>query len=122
MEDAVLKYAILFFAVLISGCEHERSFHGNYITADDLSKIKIGTTTQRDVRTNIGSPFMVTNKNEWLYISKEEDSLPFKEHIICSHRTYKIEFTPNGIVSNVQTADIQDLKLKFDKQDTRLKK
>ena len=118
----MFKYAILFFAFLVSGCEHEYSFHGNYITADDLSKIKIGKTTQTSIRTNIGSPFMVTNKNEWLYIAKEEDSLPFKEHVVRSHKTYKIKFNPSGIVSNIEITDVPDLKLKFDKQDTRLKK
>ena len=115
------RYILLALILLTSSCEHDHTFHGNYVTPHDLSQIKIGKSTQNDVRAILGSPFLITNKNDWIYISKQEYHMPFREHKTYKHTKYRLLFDENCVVSGVETNDIPDLKLKFDPMDTKLK-
>lgn len=118
----MVKYAVLALVIMCSGCEHDRSFHGNYVTTDDISKITVKKSSMNDVRAVLGTPFIMTRGNEWLYIYKEVDSVPFKENVVKKHKKCRISFTKDRIVDDIKITDIEDLKLKFDSQDTKLKK
>ena len=118
----MVKYAVLALVIMCSGCEHDRSFHGNYITTDDIAKITVRKSSMNDVRAVLGTPFIMTKGNEWIYIYKEVDSVPFKENVIKTHKKCRISFTKDRIVDDIKITDIEDLKLKFDSQDTKLKK
>jgi outer membrane protein assembly factor BamE (lipoprotein component of BamABCDE complex) len=93
MEAIMVKYAVLALVIMCSGCEHDRSFHGNYITTDDIAKITVRKSSMNDVRAVLGTPFIMTKGNEWIYIYKEVDSVPFKENVIKTHKKCRISFT-----------------------------
>lgn len=99
----------------LAACEHEYSVRCNHIDEKDISQIQVGKSNKDDVSKKLGTPFIVTEKNVWLYMCRHEDRTPFRDPMIKESANYRISFDEKGIVRNIEKVDLPYKKMSFDK-------
>lgn len=112
---------LLLMAVICLGltaCEHEYSVRCNHIDGKDVAQIQVGKSNKDDVSKKLGTPFIVTEKDVWLYMCRHESRTPFRDPMIMESVNYRISFDEKGIVRNVEKVDLPYKKMSFDKEYT----
>ncbi len=113
----MFTHICLFF--LLTACEVTHHHHGSYVTKDDTSKIRKGDT-QQTVRELLGTPFIETKGNTWLYIGRSEDRMPFREPIFKDRMSYLVSFDSNNKVISTEKIELTESNIQFDTNSTSI--
>jgi outer membrane protein assembly factor BamE (lipoprotein component of BamABCDE complex) len=96
-------------AMLVAACSPMVAKHGHRLEASDLERVRPGVTSREEVQRLLGSPSAVAtfDANRWYYISQRTEQLTFYQKDIVAQDVVAITFDERGIVSDVETRDIQ---------------
>ncbi|QIQ20754.1 outer membrane protein assembly factor BamE [Zophobihabitans entericus] len=103
--------AAITVSVLLSGCSFVDRWvyrpdinQGNYITAEDAAKLKVGQTKEQ-VKFILGSPMLtsVFGDNIWYYVFREQP-----HHGYISQLTYTLTFDGQNRLTDIQTSEMGD--------------
>ncbi|MBF0612716.1 MAG: outer membrane protein assembly factor BamE [Magnetococcales bacterium] len=88
----------LIILALLSGCETPIQERGNILDPKEVDRIRVGRSTQKEVKELLGSPTLVNmyNKNRWLYVHDR------RHKGTRAVNRLEITFDYNGVVQNVQ--------------------
>lgn len=105
MFKNVLQLCTLALVITLSltACTKRVDIHGNVVKQSQLDRIQIGTHSQRDVASILGSPSAsgTFNQNRWYYITEKAavHSLGVKE--VLERDIIIFDFNDKGIVSSM---------------------
>ncbi|AGN85288.1 MULTISPECIES: outer membrane protein assembly factor BamE [Enterobacteriaceae] len=104
MRCKMLTAAAAVLLMLTAGCSTvERVVYrpdinqGNYLTPNDVSKIRVGMT-QQQVAYALGTPMMTDpfGSNTWFYVFRQQPG-----HEDVSQQTLTLTFSSNGVLTNM---------------------
>jgi outer membrane protein assembly factor BamE len=104
MRCKMLTAAAAVLLMLTTGCSTvERVVYrpdinqGNYLTPNDVSKIRVGMT-QQQVAYALGTPMMTDpfGSNTWFYVFRQQPG-----HEDVSQQTLTLTFSSNGVLTNM---------------------
>ena len=110
------RYIGVMVVLLLAGCEKEASVRGNFVT--DISQIKEGSTNKEGVLKAIGSPFLMTKDNRWVYLGRRELRAPFLHPEVESSVDYVIHFNDKDVVTKIEKPNFQRKEVKYDSDNT----
>mgnify|MGYP005843070961 CR=1 FL=1 len=95
------KFSIVLLAFLILGCSTVYKI-GKEFDPTNISKIKIGVTTQQDIINYFGQPYRkgIANGDEVFYYTNEQIIFEKDRNVKKEGNSLLIEFDSNGIVKN----------------------
>jgi len=109
-------------AVLVS-CTPTIETRGNFIDAERMDKMAIGSSTRMDVMDTWGSPTTVDpfNDKNWFYIGEKIELKPFTQFELLQRQVVAVQFDDQGIISQIKTLDknaAQDVDISSDSTPT----
>ena len=110
------RYIGIALILFLTACEKEAAVRGNFVT--NISQIQEGKASKEDVLKAIGSPFLMTKDNRWVYIGRRELRAPFLSPKVESSVDYVIYFDEKDIVKKIEKPAFNGKDIKFDKGDT----
>jgi outer membrane protein assembly factor BamE (lipoprotein component of BamABCDE complex) len=107
-----LPVATLACAALLAGCEEQVYVRGNMPDARQLSEIKPGQTTRRQVSDILGAPSTTATfeKEIWYYIGGKVKTVSFFEPELLDRKVVTVHFDKKGVVDKVEKKDSTDVK------------
>lgn len=114
------RIIIISCCVFCLGCERDYTHRGNYITEDDVASVVVGKSSKKDIQKRLGSAFLMTKSNDWIYMGRGESRAPFKHPIVESSFGYIVSFDNKDIVKSVRKIDATLEQIELDKENTRV--
>lgn len=95
------KFKIILLLILLFGCSTVYKI-GREFDFNNVSKIKIGSTTQKEIINFFGQPLRngISNGNEVFYYSNETITFNHDKTVKQDGNSLLIEFDENGVVKN----------------------
>ena len=110
------RYIGIALILFLTACEKEAAVRGNFVT--NISQIHEGKTTKDYVLKAIGSPFLMTKDNRWVYIGRRELRAPFLHPEVESSVDYIIHFDDKDVVKKIEKPGFKGKDVKYDKGNT----
>lgn len=114
------RIIIISCCVFCLGCERDYAHRGNYITEDDVAAVVVGKSSKKDVQKHLGSAFLMSKDNTWVYMGRGESRAPFKHPVVENSCGYVVSFDNKDIVKSVRKIDAGIVKIELDKESTRV--
>lgn len=95
---------------LLSGCSPTISNHGHIPDPELMKEIRIGKTTENQVRNLLGTPSTVApfDKKAWYYIGDRTSQIAFLDPEILKREVVIIHFDDKGVVRQVEKLNKKD--------------
>ncbi len=92
--------------IVLAACATNTNYHGKFIEAKDLDKIKVNTHNKQDVFRIIGSPTFEskTKYNKWFYLYKKNLAHLIKQDKVLAKQTVCITFNDQDKVISINKA------------------
>ena len=93
-----------------AACSPVVATRGNLIDNDRFDRIAVGRSTANDVANVFGSPTTIStfDRRTWYYIGQRTEKVAFFDPEIVERRVVRIEFSPTGVVSQIEDLDLED--------------
>ncbi|MEZ5667260.1 MAG: outer membrane protein assembly factor BamE [Alphaproteobacteria bacterium] len=90
---------------LASACEGVVDRRGYRAEQRDVQQIQIGTSTEQDVLTIMGTPTVRStfDENTWYYIGSETETWAFMRPELVDRNIIEVQFDPAGYVAAIET-------------------
>jgi outer membrane protein assembly factor BamE (lipoprotein component of BamABCDE complex) len=91
------------FGVTLASCTPVVAKRGNTIDDDQLSQVVVGVSRREDVASVLGTPTQMGTFDDkvWYYIGQRTEQEAFFDPELKEQKIVTVEFTPEGVVSNV---------------------
>lgn len=109
MSRRTLKLTLPALALLgLGACTPTIDNHGHRFDADMAGAIVPGVTSKQEVAQLMGSPSALATfeDNQWYYVAQKTERKSFYQAQITDQQVLAITFGDDGLVSNVERADL----------------
>jgi outer membrane protein assembly factor BamE (lipoprotein component of BamABCDE complex) len=106
MKSALLKLATtMVAAALLTGCAGIRAHRGAVLDTELTSAIQVGVDNKDSVAKTLGRPSFTGefDENDWYYVSRDTQTLAFREPRVAKQTVLHVRFDPAGNVAAVNT-------------------
>ena len=106
MKSALLKLATtMVAAALLSGCAGIRAHRGAVLDSELTSAIQVGVDNKDSVAKTLGRPSFTGefDENDWYYVSRDTQTLAFREPRVAKQTVLHVRFDAAGNVAAVNT-------------------
>jgi outer membrane protein assembly factor BamE (lipoprotein component of BamABCDE complex) len=111
------NFLAAFFILILSSCVSRLEKHGYMFDMSDHEMVQEGVTSKDRVLTMMGSPTLVTNFDDevWIYYSEDVRHFLFFDPKIVDRKIMVLRFDKNNLVSELKNFGLDDDKkdLKF---------
>ena len=106
MKSALLKLATtIVAAALLTGCAGIRAHRGAVLDTELTSAIQVGVDNKDSVAKTLGRPSFTGefDENDWYYVSRDTQTLAFREPRVAKQTVLHVRFDAAGNVAAVNT-------------------
>ena len=106
MKSALLKLATtILAAALLSGCAGIRAHRGAVLDPELTSAIQVGVDNKDSVAKTLGRPSFTGefDENDWYYVSRDTQTLAFRDPRVAKQTVLHVRFDPAGNVAAVNS-------------------
>lgn len=104
MKSAVFKVATAVVgAALLTGCVGIRDHRGHVLDQELVQAVQVGVDNKTSVAATLGRPTFVGqfNENEWFYVSRDTQTLAFRDPRVTQQTVLRVRFDQAGNVAAV---------------------
>ncbi len=96
--------SILLLVFLLTSCITNVKYSGHAVSEDDLSQIKIASSTQDEVKSILGSPTLDSNygHSSWYYIHDKMEYYGFMNPVTKERSVIAIVFNKENLVTEIE--------------------
>lgn len=106
--------------VSLAACTPTQATRGNYVEADELAQIQVGTSNKDSVRNILGTPTTTAplDDNVWYYIGQKTERYGWQSEDVKERRTLTLKFNEEGVLESLTPEDNQGQKVGMVKEIT----